>query len=428
MNHWIVNKKSLMQSVATFFLLFYAFTNGLTGSIYGNINLVWMSFIVSVLIMFYYYGRKLRNNLTAWLILAMLGVMYYNNQNFSHGYYASFYFSVAVFLFYFFSWKTNIWHKAVIYLAGFAGVFYAFMTVFLMFTPNLYHNYVIPLFEAYGYGDSMWEMYQQGYMPGFTPHYSTNGIYLAVGLAVPVAYLISGSRKFSMKFLFALILFALLLTGKRGHVVFGIASILICYYFMNCNKPVNRWFKIVSMVALGALVLVIVAEFVPSVLNVVYRFIETSESGDIGLGRDVFRALALELFAQNKMFGIGWDGFRYYYNTVFGYEINVHCVYVQLLCESGIIGSLIYYTFFVIALYHIIYAVKYLISKGIELTNLQRVSITFSLYVQCFFLLYCITGNPLYDSQILIPYIMACAIGEYYYQKVKRMKVGEKLA
>ena len=295
--------------------------------------------------------------------------------------------------------------------------------------PNLYHNYVIPLFESYGgYGDQMWMLYQQGYMPGFTPHYSTNGMYLAVGLAVPVAYLISGSRKFIIKLLFVLILFALLVTGKRGHVVFGIASILICYYFLNCDKPVKRWFKIVSAVVLGVLALVIAAEFVPSVMNVVYRFIETAESGDISYGRDAFRVLALELFAQNKLFGIGWDGFRYYYNTLFDYEINVHCVYVQLLCETGIIGSIIYYSFFVAALYRIISAVKYLISKGIELKDLERLSITFSLYVQCFFLLYCITGNPLYDSQILIPYIMACAIGEYYYQKVRWMKVGVKLA
>ena len=417
-----------MQSLAAFFLLFYAFTTGITVRIYGNVTLLWISFISSVLIMLYYNGLKLRNNLSAWMILAMLGILLLNNQNLAHGYYESVFYSISVFLFYFFSWKSSLWHKAALRVIGFAGGFYAFMTVFLMLTPNLYYNYVIPLFKSYGYGDTMWSLYQQGYMPGFTPHYSTNGMYLAIGLAVPVAYLISGNRKVTIKILFVLTIFALLLTGKRGHVVFGIVSILICYYYMNCNKPHKRWFKILSLVALGALILVIVAEFVPSVLNVVYRFVETSEEGDISLGRDVFRALALELFNQNSLFGIGWDGFRYYYDSIFGYEINVHCVYVQLLCETGILGSLIYYTFFAIALYHVVSSIKYIVLNGVIITELERVSIIFSLYVQVFFLLYCITGNPLYDAQMLIPYIMACAIGEYYYQKVKRMKVGEKLA
>ena len=40
--------------------------------------------------------------------------------------------------------------------------------------------------------------------------------------------------------------------------------------------------------------------------------------------------------------------------------------------------------------------------------------------VQIFFLLYCFTGNPLYDKETYIPYYMACMIFLHYKNNISR--------
>ena len=44
-----------------------------------------------------------------------------------------------------------------------------------------------------------------------------------------------------------------------------------------------------------------------------------------------------------------------------------------------------------------------------------------SLAMQCFFLLYGMTGNPLYDQQVFYPYIVSIAAGEFYVDQVYHM-------
>ena len=51
-------------------------------------------------------------------------------------------------------------------------------------------------------------------------------------------------------------------------------------------------------------------------------------------------------------------------------------------------------------------------------------ALTLSISMQTMFLLYCLTGNPLYDSQMLIPYLCSCAMGEYYILRINRKREG----
>ena len=126
----------------------------------------------------------------------------------------------------------------------------------------------------------------------------------------------------------------------------------------------QRWHKIIAMVVLGVVVITIAAEIMPSLLNVVYRFVETSESGDITMGREAQRLLALELFKEHSWLGMGWDGYKYYYEGITGYQLNVHCVYVQLLCEAGIIGSIPFFLFFFVSIKRIIKTILFYIKKA----------------------------------------------------------------
>ena len=107
-----------------------------------------------------------------------------------------------------------------------------------------------------------------------------------------------------------------LLTGKRAHAIFILVAVVITYYVLNSDKPLTRWGKIIIGLVIGACILTVAAEFVPSLLNVVYRFIETYQTGSLELGRDVQRAYALKAWSTHPIFGIGWDSFKYYFSLL----------------------------------------------------------------------------------------------------------------
>ena len=91
----------------------------------------------------------------------------------------------------------------------------------------------------------------------------------------------------------------------------------------------------------------------------------------------------------------------------FGNALNVHNIYIQLLCECGIIGFIAFVLFF---LWNIVSAIKKL--RRVALTpdcdSKIRIILTFSVMYQVFFLMYGLTGNPLYDAPTLVVYILCC--------------------
>ena len=168
------------------------------------------------------------------------------------------------------------------------------------------------------------------------------------------------------------------------------------------------------MLILGGVVLFIIGcQFVPELANFVIRFQQTAEAGDITLGRLDNSVVAIELFKKNALFGIGWDAFKYYYQGIYGTLLNVHNVYVQVLAENGLFGAVPFYAFFIISF---VRAVKYLyvLRKSRIKSSERDLFLAISIAMQVLFLLYCLTGNPLYDQQIFYPYICAIASGEYY--------------
>ena len=213
-------------------------------------------------------------------------------------------------------------------------------------------------------------------------------------------------------------LVALLATGKRAHFAFFILAIVIVYYYLNCDQPVKRGFKIVAIIAVGMFLLVLLVNYVPFIANNVNAWIDRFSSDNIDSGRSGLRVIALSLFKENSLFGIGWDGFMYSYASIFGTQIAVHMNYLQLLCEVGIIGAIPFFAFFAISFTHVINSLKEIVVYSPNDTD-AKFFLAFATYYQTFFLLYCLTGNPLYDASTLFPYMASCAIGEFYFWKLR---------
>ena len=320
------------------------------------------------------------------------------------------------------AYKDIEWAKKALKYMSIVYIFYSAVTIVFKFLPDFYLNNIVQLFPDTQ--TQLINMYNSGYMPGLTNHYSTNAMLISTGLCIEISKYLGGVEFTKRnKLIIILHIVALLLTGKRGHIVFLLLAFLITYYFYKSDKNIiKRFFIVIGVIILILIVGSIAIKIFPDLGAFIYRFQAKIEQGDITASRTRFWDLALELFSKHPILGIGWEQFQYYSETILNYKAHTHNVFLQLLCETGIVGFIIYLGWFMYSLYITIKTYKYSIENKLK-ENIGLLS--FSMLIQIFFLLYCITGNPLYDAEMYIPYFIGCSIGIYYYNKVKRKDIDK---
>lgn len=308
------------------------------------------------------------------------------------------------------------WEGAMLSMLISFGMIHAIATIALYFTPDFYRQNILTLFEQSQQRELL-SQYNHGWMPGLAPHYSTNGMYLGIGLgaAFVKATAERGKRKIFSYIVPGIILLALLMTGKRAHVLFSVAACCAVIVLRLNRKSILKLFKFVLFGLFSALIIYWISRYIPAVANVFNRFIETAKSGDVTMGRRKLWGTAILLWKQNPLFGIGWDRYKYLAPSLVGFFLNVHNVYIQLLCEVGVVGAGVFYIFFITALLYTVKVIRLFSKSSGNISCADRTAALFGVYMQIFFLLYCVTGNPLYDAPTFFPYILSCAIAEYYH-------------
>ena len=285
---------------------------------------------------------------------------------------------------------------------------YAFCTIWFYFDSGFYMNHILPLYPEQRAQLLRW--YNSGCMAGLTNHYSTNAMYVSVGLLTAFTYL---RRKPKNAVIWIWTIFmgvALLLTGKRAHILFS--AVAIVFGILMSLKSMNVQKKAITITA-GSVIAIAAIAFAfikfPALTKFIQRFQETMDSGNVSMGRfDLWKA-AIEAFKNKPIFGIGWKQYKPTVSILLAKSrtYEVHNVYLQLLCETGIIGALVYYIWFVVML---VMAMKNIRDYANNDKGNGLVKCFFALIMQCFFLMYCLTGNPLYDSMMYMPYFVACGI------------------
>lgn len=294
------------------------------------------------------------------------------------------------------------WLIFVAKLLAVFGLIHAIFTILFLVFPNLYTGWFKPHFFPS-------TLTAVGYKSGLCGHYSTNGMYLAWGLIASFYFWQTSGKREKKKWqvVAILILVALLLTTKRAHLIFGIASCLTVYMMLNNGKgSVGTALKLALFLAVALIAFYLASLFVPEIAKVVDRL----NGAELDEGRSDYYAICLELFQSSPFVGHGWESFttalyqsgiadlrRLYLSG--NLHQNAHNVYFQLLAEEGLVGFLLFLSF---ALTSLILAVRTARSSFSPIGKLCALS----LGVQVFFLLYCITGNPLYDIAEYSVYMM----------------------
>jgi len=344
----------------------------------------------------------------ALLVIAMVFFFVFRNPNFAgRGIPITGLLYLTILLFIWLSRYHDIeWMKWYVHVALCFYMFYALYTIAMFFIPQLF-TVTLNLFP--NSATTLISQYKNGCMPGLTNHYSTNG------MVVVMSFLISGcimiyrwTESHLWKIVFLLSAAGLLLTGKRAHIVFGGASLFLAYYLYMSNKKRTRLVQLIAIAVALVVFLVLIIHFVPALSVFLRRFSESAEDGDVLLGRGKMWKVAIDGFKTSPIFGIGWGRFI----SINIHAWNAHNIYLQLLCETGVAGVAIFFTFFVFFLVSTMSKIVYVRRHGID-ENHICMYLMISLAVQVFFLLYGFTGNPLYDKEMYIPYYVACAMSAY---------------
>lgn len=253
---------------------------------------------------------------------------------------------------------------------------------------------------------------------GFTAGHITAGILLLVTVFrnKRIEYYIE------LSFLFI----TLLLTGKRSTFVFLLIAITAIYFVSTVGvKKISR-IAIIALIALIMLAGLFIFQNQLSSVPVFNRLIETingiRQGEDISSNRTMIYLYAYSLFKENPILGIGWGHFRRMTlgNITWVNTVEVHNIYLQLLCETGIIGFSIMMFSIVVHLIHAYKAVRYEIVKN--QMRQWRALLMFAFSYQVFFLLYGIVENALYDYNFLIMYFLSCAIIIVYERTCRQTK------
>ena len=348
----------------------------------------------------------------AWILILLLSL--FRNQGIENGDYL-WPFTFATIIMVLLALESGSgWADAMLKILCFCSFIYVIATFILYFFPGIYSSLV----SFWGYYPNGSEMGKYGYRAGFADNHSANGTYCIILALVQFCSLITDSNsKLKSKWKTVLLLFlsviAVGLTTKRAHLVFGIASMLVVYYAFSSKRMNSKIFK--GLVALIALM--VIYEFaitLPGVSDIFAGFL--GQDADVSNGRYAYWAYAISLFKKSPIIGIGWLGFRFNSGSLItgtntgniGY-VDAHNVYIQLLCENGILGFVFIVAVFVSLLSA---TIKFYFSNRDVLDGENTKMLAIATAFQVFCLIYGLTGNFLYDRACFI-YAFGCALFLY---------------
>ena len=414
-----ISKRSLFLYIGLSLLLLLSFNISLNPT-FLKINGIYVCMITSLLCMVLYgnmngglsFTTIKRSSAAIWGALLLPIVL--NNQDMGNGRIVYLLYYLIIILWGFFLETKCGWdQKAWGIIRAFCLIHFA-AGLFLLANRSLLLSKIVPLFQT---NDNAYRLLknsiENGYMTGLCYHYSTMGMYMAIG-TIAFSGVLFQNKKIKIRdlILFIFFLIGLSMTGKRGPLLFTILSLGIAVLATREKRFTRKQLQRGVTASLILIVAFIVAYInVPQLKQVIDRFAFASgDLNDLSSGRiEYFWVYAIDMFLDSPIFGKGWRAFKY--NGIGTLNANdAHNIYLQLLAEVGLVGFVLVLFFMIRALITTYKAIREN-EVCLCLSDKSMCIMKMSFAYQIFFILYGFTGNPLYDPQCYYPYILCCAIG-----------------
>lgn len=315
------------------------------------------------------------------------------------------------------------WVRYFIEFMYWISLLHAIATIIFAFFPSLFSLYTSNFLAVDYYVEAM-VRYSNGTISGLCVNYGVNAGILAIGTGIAVVKFIwPGEEGKRRNFLpIGIRLVGLLFTGKRSPVLLMIVAMGIIYIFIEKGKTNRKVVRIILLVIAAIMAIFIGAMFIPQLQVLIGRVMDVDDWSTLG-GRTELYEIAIGMFMNNPIFGMGWNSYKLTSATTIGKlyasqytRMQTHNIYLQLLSEVGIIGLLVMVGLFLYPLFLVFRRTrKYSLDRFIGFYN-QKEKMYFlsSVYIIVFFLLYGMTGNPLYDSYMYFLAIISCGALQSY--------------
>ncbi|GEM_PF-3278637 len=393
-----LNLKRIWNGTAALFLTLYIFCGHFRYP-FSSTLFLYVCFAMTVISLLSKPTFKLSANLLWFFLIVLIsfiGLIY--TDNLSTAKRQVIFFSVYLVLFAYFIQNDDFLKeiKKTISLFAVLGTF----SVFIQFIFTNHFNHLIKMvFRADVYKNVMFANDVDNTFSGLTSSVSMASFSMAIVFFDSVKRIINrllkdneDKKEGSIPLLFniatALIsLFGIILTSKRGIFIATVFSLIITIFLdkdisLKKLKPKH----ILLSFTLFFIVLIILF-FLLRNNEFVLAFINRFKGGDITTGRGSIYSKAINELKYKGvltyLFGNGTG------SAVLINETGLHNVYLQIFYDHGLVGTILYLGFFII-----------------NLKTAVKNRFFYSMSMQIVFLVYCMSGNPLYDYYFFIPYLI----------------------
>ena len=398
-------------------------------AIRGNAGAIVITMLVFIFSVYLIKGKKINKSLSmiygAFILAFALLIGIIRSCNFEYYLFVGYFGAVLVLFNSNLDVYKNIWN-----FLGKISIFEAIGVFFQKLFPSFY-NSCISLVLPSSVVMSIQNRLLGGYSTGFTREISFTMFLIVIGLGIYIFDLlkiddVKIDKNYKIKkYLIILFLFlALLISGKRATLLFFIVTLFIVE-FMKSKNPLK--FLKYFVIGGGALFLILYISFpLWSKISFLSRIVELlnyiGDKNIIGItnGRVVIYQHALELWKHNPLFGIGWGNFKYMVGSSYWYSgYDVHNCFLQILCETGLVGAVLFVILTISSIYRLVKCVK----KSRECGNdyYYKLSILVT-YIQVFFITYSFTEPILYEYTDYIIYFVSINITDLLLLKLENNK------
>lgn len=305
-------------------------------------------------------------------------------------------------------------YQGVMHVISFFALFFAVGTLLHALTPTI-HSAVLSLLPS-SYA-AVVRRQSANFITGFTTNPGFSAGYMTSGIIVSIAACQNNRSALKNQSVSLIILVsAFMLTGKRGPAIFLVMTLILCYLMpMRGAQRAKRYWRVFLVLLVLLILFLLLRDFLITIP--IFEQISMTVSGiltgdDVSSGRTKLYIWAIRLFLRHPWLGIGWGNYK---TTVVGNatlikELDTHNIYLQLLCETGIVGFVIIVGTMLLMWNMTRRHFKQCVASPIAEIRAMLPYIYFSFAYQTCFLLYGLTGNALYDQHFQIIYMMACAM------------------